>query len=75
MHTLPSDKVQSLTITIIILQNADYGQNLIKNGGLYINFARVSSTEELVHRDKHLLTGNMTILRTGRYICYLGLKL
>lgn len=43
----------------------DFARNLVKEGGLYLNSVRATSAEALVSKDKHLLAGNITIVRVG----------
>ena len=45
----------------------DLVEKLVKNGGLYINSVRVGSTDEMVYPDHHLLSGNLTVLRVGKF--------
>lgn len=37
----------------------------MKAGGLYLNSVRATSAEALVSKDKHLLAGNITVVRVG----------
>ena len=47
------------------LSFTDSAQSLQKSGGLYLNFIRVGSAGEVVSRERHLLAGDITIVRVG----------
>ena len=49
----------------LFLSCTDSAQSLQKSGGLYLNFVRVGSAGEVVSRERHLLTGDITIVRVG----------
>ena len=38
---------------------------MVRKGGLYVNYERVASTDEMFHKDRHLLAGNTTHIRIG----------
>ena len=38
---------------------------MVRKGGLYINFERVKSTDELFCRDQHILAGDTSVIRIG----------
>ena len=40
-------------------------ESMVRKGGLYVNFERVESTDELFDKEKHVLTGGTTIIRIG----------
>ena len=48
-----------------LLTCPDLAENLIAEGGLYINFERVVSREEVIRPEHHVLAGGMTVIRVG----------
>lgn len=43
-------------------------ESMVRKGGLYVNFERVQSADELFYQDKHVLVGNTTLVRIGQFI-------
>ena len=62
---MPLHCICKLKVSLSVIGHAE---NFITRGGLYINQVRVSSTEEMVDKDAHLLVGNITLLRVGECI-------
>ena len=38
---------------------------MVRMGGLYVNFERMESTDEMFNKDKHVVAENTTIIRIG----------
>lgn len=43
-------------------------ERVISNGGVYVNFSRVSHPETVLLPGTHILLNNVTLLRIGMYI-------
>ena len=38
---------------------------MVRKGGLYVNHVRMESIDERFSKDKHVLTGDITVVRIG----------
>ncbi len=43
-------------------------EQLVRDGAVWVNLVRVPSMEERVDSNNHLLAGNITLIRIGKYI-------
>lgn len=43
-------------------------ESMVRKGGLYVNFERVQSTDELFSKEKHVLAGSTTVIRIGKLV-------
>ena len=44
---------------------AGEAESMVRKGGLYVNFERLLSTDEVFDNTRHLLSGNTTHVRIG----------
>ncbi len=40
-------------------------ESMVRKGGLYVNFERVKSADEVFSKDRHIVAGNTTLIRIG----------